>query len=443
MVKAKFPADFIWGTATASYQIEGAVFADGRGESIWDRFCRMPGRVLNGDRGDTACDHYHRYAEDVAIMRELGVNSYRFSIAWPRVFPTGKGKANPKGLDFYKRLLDELEAAGIRPMATLYHWDLPQALQEECGGWVSRDVAFYFRDYAAYVFEQIGDRLGWVVTINEPWVAAMLGYGFGTHAPGIRDFKAALQAGHYLLYGHGLTVQVFREIGLPGQVGLALNLTPYYPHRDAPEDLAVARRMDGITNRWYLDAVLRGQYPEDVAEWYAERKVLPDLPREDLTVISQPIDFLGINYYTRGIVGHSDEDPCGLKEYPPEGPVTDMNWEVYPQGLYDLLTRITRDYGSIPLYITENGAAFPDQVEDGRVRDTARTAYLEAHFHQAAEALAKEVPLRGYFVWSLLDNFEWAFGYSKRFGIVYVDYQSQERIIKGSGLWYRDFIRNG
>ena len=321
LVKAKFPADFIWGTATASYRFEGAVFADGRGESIWDRLCRMPGRVKRrpgGHRPRPLSPLRRGCGDREGARREFLSLLYCVAAGFS---PRGKRKANPKGLDFYKRLLDELEAAGIRPMATLYHWDPPQALQEECGGWVSRDVAFYFRDYAAYVFEQIGDRLGWVVTINEPWVAAMLGYGFGTHAPGIRDFKAALQAGHYLLYGHGLTVQVFREIGLPGQVGPALNLTPYYPHRDAPEDLAVARRMDGITNRWYLDAVLRGQYPEDVAEWYAERKVLPDLPREDLTVISQPIDFLGINYYTRELWVTVMRTRVGSKNILQKGPL--------------------------------------------------------------------------------------------------------------------------
>jgi beta-glucosidase len=440
-VKERFPKDFVWGVATASYQIEGAVFADGRGESIWDRFCRMPGRVAGGDRGDIACDHYHRYQEDVALMAELGVDSYRFSIAWPRVFPAGKGKPNPKGLDFYKRLLDELDKVGIKPMATLYHWDLPQALQEEYGGWVSRDVALYFQDYAAYVLEEIGERLPWVVTINEPWVAAMLGYGYGTHAPGIRDFKAALTAGHHLLYGHGLAVQAFRELGIAGQIGITLNLTPYYPYSDEEKDVCIARRMDGMTNRWYLDPVLKGEYPADVAEWFEERQILPDLPMEDLAIIAEPIDFLGINYYTRGIVGHSDEDPCCVKEYPPEFPVTDMGWEIYPQGLYDLLTRLTKDYGPIPMYITENGAAFPDQAEEGRVHDTARVEYLEAHFHQAAEAVASGVPLRGYYVWSFLDNFEWAFGYSKRFGIVFVDYQSQARAIKDSGLWYRDFLR--
>lgn len=439
-MKRDFPEDFVWGTATASYQIEGAVFADGRGESIWDRFCRMPGRVHGGHRGDIACDHYRRYAEDVAIMKELGVDSYRFSIAWPRIFPAGRGKPNPKGLDFYQRLLDELEKAGIKPMATLYHWDLPQVLQEEFGGWVSRDVAKYFRDYAVYVLERIGERLHWVVTINEPWVAAMLGYGYGVHAPGIRDFKAALTAGHHLLYGHGLVVQAFREMGLPGEIGITLNLTPYYPHSDAEEDIAVARRMDGFNNRWYLDPVFKGQYPQDVVEWFEERKILPSFPGEDLAVIAQPTDFLGINYYSRGIVGHSEEDPFGVKQYPPEFPVTDMDWEIYPQGLYDLLTRLHQDYGPIPLYITENGAAFPDKVEDGRVHDKDRIAYLEAHIQKAAEAIAHGVPLRGYYVWSLLDNFEWAFGYSKRFGIVYVDYQSLERIIKDSGLWYRDFL---
>lgn len=440
-MKTQFPQDFVWGTATASYQIEGAAAVDGRGESIWDRFSRMPGRVVNGDTGDVACDHYHRYAEDVAIMKELGVDSYRFSIAWPRVFPDGKGKPNPKGLDFYKRLLDELDKHAIRPAVTLYHWDLPAALQDQYGGWVCRDVALYFRDYAAYVLEELGERFHQVITINEPWVAAMLGYAFGVHAPGIRDVKSALLAGHHLLLGHGLAVEVYRELNLPGEIGITLNLAPAYPCCDDPRDQAVALIVDGTNNRWYLDPVLKGKYPEDIVEWYDAKNLLPDLPQEDLQVIAAPTDFLGINYYTRSLVGHSDEDPRGLKEYKPDSPVTDMGWEVYPQGLYDLLTRLDRDYGPIPLYITENGAAYPDDVEGDAIHDQDRIAYLESHFDAAARAIAAGVPLRGYYVWSLLDNFEWAFGYTKRFGIVYVDYESQRRIIKDSGLWLRDFLR--
>ena len=440
-MKSKFPHDFVWGTATASYQIEGAADADGRGESIWDHFSRMPGRVVNGHTGDVACDHYNRYAEDVKIMADLGVDAYRFSIAWPRIFPEGKGKPNPKGLDFYQRLLDELEKHNIRAAATLYHWDLPQVLQDTYGGWVNRDVALYFRDYAAYVLEKLGERLFQVITINEPWVAAMLGYAFGVHAPGIRDYKAALHASHHLLYGHGLAVQVYRELNLPGEIGITLNLTPFYPRCDDPRDAEAVRIIDGTNNRWFLDPVLKGKYPEDIVEWYEARGMMVDLPGDDLKVIGEKSDFLGINYYSRGIVGHSDDDPRGFKQYSPDSPVTDMGWEVYPTGLYDLLTRLTRDYGSIPLYITENGAAYPDVVEDDKVHDKERLDYLQRHFEQAARAIEDGVPLKGYYVWSLLDNFEWALGYTKRFGIVYVDYDTQERILKDSALWYRDFLR--
>lgn len=434
----KFPKDFIWGTATASYQIEGAVDKDGRGESIWDRFSRTPGKVVNGDTGDEACDHYHRYEEDVQIMKDMGIDSYRFSIAWPRVFPTGKGKPNPKGLDFYQRLLDELEANGISPSVTLYHWDLPQVLQDD-GGWVNRDTAYYFRDYAYYIFSKLGDRVQFWITHNEPWCAAYLGYGNGEHAPGLKNFKDSLLAAHHILYSHGLAVQSFRDEGLEGQIGITLNLTPQYPVSDKPEDIEAAKRVDGFNNRWYLDPVLRGEYPHDMVEAFTAQGVMPKLQGGDLETISVPIDFLGINFYSRGIVGYGDNE-LGVKHYPPENPVTHMGWEVYPQALYDLLVRLVQDYGEIPLYITENGAAYPDKLVNGEVHDEERISYIEQHIKVCADAIAAGVPLKGYYLWSLLDNFEWAFGYDRRFGIVYVDFKTQKRYLKDSAKWYGQFI---
>lgn len=436
-----FPESFIWGAATAAYQIEGAWDEDGKGPSIWDVFCRVPGAIQGGDTGDVACDHYHRWREDVALMRELGLRAYRFSISWPRVLPEGKGKVNRPGLDFYDRLVDALLAAEIQPFVTLYHWDLPQALQEE-GGWPVRDTACRFADFAGVVSRRLGDRVRRWITLNEPWVAAYAGYGNGYHAPGIRNPLAAVQATHHLLLAHGLAVPVLRENGdAATRVGITLNLSPVHPASDRPADEEAARRYDGFLNRWFLDPLFRGHYPEDMLEMLGS--ALPDRYEEDLETIAVPVDFLGVNHYTRTVVA---DDPDSVvvetREVNPTGrPYTEMGWEVYPEGLYEILTRVHRDYAPPCIYITENGAAFADQVDaEGRVHDAQRVDFLREYIAQAHRALEEGVPLAGYFVWTLLDNFEWAYGYSKRFGIVYVDFATQERIVKDSGIWYRGVI---
>lgn len=436
-----FPESFIWGAATAAYQIEGAWDEDGKGPSIWDVFCRVPGAIQNGDTGDVACDHYHRWREDVALMRELGLRAYRFSISWPRVLPEGKGKVNRPGLDFYDRLVDALLAAEIQPFVTLYHWDLPQALQEE-GGWPVRDTACRFADFADVVSRRLGDRVRRWITLNEPWVAAYAGYGNGYHAPGIRNPLAAVQATHHLLLAHGLAVPVLRENGdAATRVGITLNLSPVHPASDRPADEGAAHRYDGFLNRWFLDPLFRGHYPEDMLEMLGS--ALPDRYEEDLETIAVPVDFLGVNLYTRTVVA---DDPDSVvvetREVKPTGrPYTEMGWEVYPEGLYEILTRVHRDYAPPCIYVTENGAAFADRVSaDGRVHDAQRVDFLREYIAQAHRALEEGVPLAGYFVWTLLDNFEWAYGYSKRFGIVYVDFATQERIVKDSGIWYRGVI---
>ncbi len=431
----KFPEDFVWGAATASYQIEGAFDEDGRGESIWDRFSKTPGKVLHGHTGDVACDHYHLYKEDVALIKELGVDSYRFSVAWPRIMPEGD-RVNQKGIDFYKRLVDELLKSGIAPAVTLYHWDLPQALEEQ-GGWLNRDTAKYFRDYAMTVFAELGDTVTSWITMNEPWCSAFLGYGIGVHAPGKADIPSSFVAAHHLLLGHGLALQGYRQLNIPAEIGITLNLTPQYAVSTRPADALAARKADGFQNRWYLDPIFRGAYPEDMTEGLS--CVAPAVKGGDLELISGPIDFLGINFYTRALVSADEQGQPQTEQ--PEREVTAMGWEVYPESLFDLLVRVHTDYGPIPLYITENGAAYEDAVEDGRIRDTKRQAYLEQHIAQAARALEAGVPLRGYYVWSLLDNFEWAFGYERRFGIIYVDFDTQERIFKDSARWYQSFVR--
>lgn len=443
MAKLSFPDGFIWGAATAAYQIEGAWKEDGKGESIWDRFSHTPGKIENGDTGDVACDHYHRYHDDVKLMKELGLKAYRFSVSWPRIFPSGKGQVNQAGVDFYKRLVDALLKEDIIPAATLYHWDLPQALEDE-GGWPNRDTAKYYSDYAAYMFEEFGDSIPLWITHNEPFVAAFLGYGMGIHAPGHKDLKAALMASHNLLYSHGLAVQAFGEIGMgSAQIGITLNLSRVEPASDSEADRDAARRMDAATNRLFLDPVFLGRYPEEVLEIAAQLDLGQFLNREDdLKLINQPIDFLGVNYYTRTLV---ESDPKGqfMAANTVEGPLekTDMGWEIYPEGLFTLLKRLKEEYNDPNLYITENGAAFPDQVdEDGLVHDPKRVKYLEEHFAQAHRAIEEGVKLKGYFVWSLMDNFEWAFGYTKRFGLFYVDYPTQKRIWKDSARFYQKVI---
>lgn len=436
-----FPPGFLFGTATAAYQIEGAVSEDGRGPSIWDTFSHTPGKVYRGDNGDIACDHYHRVDADLDLMASLGCRSYRFSIAWPRVLPTGQGQVNQRGLDFYRRLLDGLHARGIVPMVTLYHWDLPQALQD-AGGWPARDTAARFADYAAVVAAELGDRIPLWITLNEPWVSAFAGHLQGRHAPGLSDLATALRAAHHLLLGHGLAVQALRAGHGDGQVGISLNLTDVAPASSDPADVAAAARFDGQANRWFLDPVLRGSYPADLLAWYQDRAGVSALAAEDLAVAAQPLDFLGVNFYQHHRIAAGDGDSLyGARRVPFQGPVTHLGWPIEPAGLSRLLARLTRDYGPLPLYVTENGACFYDYADpQGRVHDQERVEYLAGYVGAAAEAIASGADLRGYYVWSLLDNFEWALGYGPRFGLVYVDYRTQERILKTSARWYADLI---
>jgi beta-glucosidase len=431
VVPGTFPVSFRFGVAMAAYQIEGAVNEDGRGASIWDAFCRRPGAVSGGDTGDVACDHYHRWSEDLDLMAALGIESYRFSISWPRVQPDGRGALNRLGVDFYKRLCAGLRERGIEPVATLYHWDLPLARQA-VGGWAVRDTAERFAEYAALMAGEL-DVDAWI-THNEPWVVAFLGHAEGVKAPGIRDWPTALLASHHLLLSHGLAAQALH--GKPR--GITLNLAPV-----RSGDPMAAARMDGYLNRWFLDPVFRGSYPEDMVERYERRYGPFDVVRDgDLAVISEPIDFLGINYYfPQRVRSDPARQPLEISPVLPPPPTTAMGWEVDPDGLHELLLRVRRDYGNVPIYITENGAAFEDgPVVNGTLEDPRRVEYLESHLSALARAVADGVDVRRYFAWSMLDNFEWEHGYSKRFGLVYVDYATQRRVPKRSGLWYRDFI---
>ena len=431
------PAGFLWGAATSAYQVEGAANVDGRGRSVWDRFCETPGVVRNGDTGEVACDFYHRFREDVALMDELGLTAFRFSVAWPRVVPDGRGRVNERGLDFYDRLVDELLAHGIRPVVNLYHWDLPVPL-EDAGGWPARATAEAFCEYAEVVARRLGDRVADWMTHNEPRVAAWLGYGMGIHAPGRTSVEHALAAAHHILLSHGLAVDVIRQAAPGSRVGIALDSTHVYPASDDQEDVAAARIVDGERNRWYLDPLFGRPYPPDLLERYAP--AAPPVREGDLTLIAAPLDFLGVNYYTRQVVARgADGAPRVLR---PEGSTyTEMGWEISPDGLHDLLVRLHADYAPPALWITENGAAFGDvRVHDGAVRDPERAAYIAAHVAATRRAIAAGIPVGGYFVWSLLDNFEWAEGYSKRFGIVYVDYPTLERVPKSSFHAYRDLI---
>ena len=434
-----------FGAATAAFQVEGATHADGRGESIWDRFCRTPGAVANGDTGDIACEHYRRWEADLDLMAALGLESYRFSIAWPRVQPTGQGPVNAPGLGFYRALAEGLRERGIEPIATLYHWDLPQALQDE-GGWASRDTAMRFAEYAAICGDALGDVVTQWITHNEPWVVAFLGHAAGVKAPGIRDWPTAVRVSHHLLLSHGLATQALRgSVGSSANVGIALNLAPVHAAGPGEDHEGAARRMDGHLNRWFLDPILRGRYPSDMLDVY-ERMGAGALGSEfrngDLPAIAEPIDFLGVNYYfPQRVFAAPQHGPLGLHHAPAPPPTTAMGWEVDPGGLHDLLLRLRRDYGPLPVYITENGASFDDPPEsEGLIEDPQRTSYLRGHLEALAHAVADGVDVRRYCVWSLLDNFEWEHGYDKRFGIVHVDYRTQRRSLKRSALWYRDFI---
>ncbi|NUR86715.1 MAG: beta-glucosidase [Nonomuraea sp.] len=440
----RFPTGFRFGAATSAYQIEGATAEDGRGVSIWDTFVRQPGRVVGGHHGDVAIDHYHRFREDVRIMADLGLTAYRFSVSWPRVQPAGFGKINQEGLDFYRRLTDELLEHGIEPWLTLYHWDLPQPL-EDAGGWPVRDTAYRFADYAAAVHDALQDRVHTWATVNEPWCAAFLGYASGEHAPGRREPENALKAAHHLLLAHGLAVPALR----PSRVGGCVNLYPVSPATDDPRDVSAARRIDVLQNRLFLDPLLKGSYPEEV----------PIEPKEgDLEIISTPIDVLLVNYYSPYTVSGSQPGKASATSAPTGAgspwvgaedvafvgrdlPVTAMGWEVEASGLVDVLDMVAREYPPIAMVVSENGSAYEDVLQDGRVRDTERTAYLRDHLAACREAIDQGIPLEGYFAWSLMDNFEWAWGYGKRFGLVHVDFDTQERLPKDSAHWYAEIIR--
>ncbi|WP_327070382.1 glycoside hydrolase family 1 protein [Kitasatospora sp. NBC_01302] len=461
-----FPSDFLWGAATSAYQIEGAAQEDGRTPSIWDTFCRTPGKVLGGESGDRAADHYHRYREDVALLSRLNLGAYRFSVSWPRVQPTGRGPAAQRGLDFYRRLTDELLAAGIRPVVSLYHWDLPQELEDQ-GGWPARDTAERFGEFAALVAGAIGDRAGIWATLNEPWCAAFLGYGSGVHAPGRTAPGDALRAAHHLNLGHGLALSALRAtLPTTAQASICLNLHQVRPLTDAPADLEAARRIDAVGNRIFTGPILQGRYPEDLLLDTAALVDWGTLVRPgDERTIAGPIDLLGLNYYTptlvsgvvptepntggdRGTDGHGggEHSPWPGADrvlfHRPPGETTEMGWAVDPTGLHELITEVSRAHPGLPLLITENGAAYDDRpAPTGAVHDPQRIAYLHGHLAAVHRAIADGAPVRGYFVWSLLDNFEWSYGYSKRFGLVHVDYPTQRRTPKSSAAWYADAAR--
>lgn len=438
---ARFPEDFLWGAATSAYQIEGSPLADGAGESIWHRFSHTPGRTANGETGDVACDHYNRAPADVALLAQLGLNAYRFSISWSRVLPQGRGTVNARGVGFYDRLVDALLARGIRPVPTLYHWDLPQAL-DELGGWVERDSAEWFADYARVMFRALGDRVPMWSTLNEPWVVVDGGYVHGTLAPGVRNLDSAARVAHNLLRAHGAAVQAYRAEG-KREIGIVFNIEPKRAASDDPRDQVATGRADAWMNRQFLEPVLGRGYPAELREIYGG--AWRDPSDEDLRLIAQPIDFLGINYYTRSVTRHdAGALPVRASAVRQTGAVyTETGWEVHPAGLTDTLVWVKERSGGLPLYVTENGAAFPDPatVANGTVDDPLRVAYYREHLRAALEAMARGVDLRGYFAWSLLDNFEWSLGYAKRFGIVHVDFATQKRTPKASARFYADVVR--
>ena len=433
-LKKKFPTNFAWGVATSAFQIEGAGKSDGKGLSIWDKFCEQPGVIADGSDGMNACDHYNRWEQDIQMIADLGVNTYRLSVSWPRVQPDGQGAWNDKGMDFYERLIDSLLEKNISPSVTLNHWDLPDSLQQ-IGGWANRDTVHRFVDYARNVASKLSDRVYSFTTHNEPWVISHLGHESGIFAPGIKHRGIATQVSHHLLLSHGLALQAIRADQCNAKLGIVLNLAPMHSASPSPADLKKTKIEDGRLLRWYLDPLLKGHYPEDVLDFLGTDA--PQMHSGDLLNIQQPLDFLGVNYYSRSVVtaeGTWDVAKGGL-------PLTDMNWEIYPQGLTELLTRIHKDYKVPPIYITENGAAFKDEVVKGLVHDKQRVDYLKDHITAVASAIDQGVPVAGYMVWSLMDNFEWASGYEKRFGIVHVNYETQARTLKDSAKWYQQFLK--
>ena len=435
MATQVFPANFFWGTATASFQIEGATREDGRSESIWDRFAATPGKIRTGETGDPACDSYHRYKDDIAIMRELGLNAYRFSIAWPRVIPDGDGAINAAGLDYYDRLVDALRAAGIEPFVTLYHWDLPQALQDR-GGWAERATVEAFVRYVDAVVERLGDRVKYWATHNEPWCIAILSNEIGEHAPGLRSRLTALQVAHNVLLSHGQAVPLIHQRCPDGQVGIVLNFTPAYPATDSAADQLATRLVNARVNRWFIDPLTGHGYPQDAWEYYGAD--VPQIMHGDMETIAAPLDFLGVNYYTRSVCRDLTGGASGrILNQRDNGNVTDRDWEIFPQGMYDLLTWLNDEYRFPQLFLTENGASYDDTIAaDGHIHDPARQEFLRQHLTTLLRAIDAGVPLQGYFCWTLMDNFEWTFGTSSRFGLAYTDFTSQRRIIKDSGYWY-------
>ena len=447
----QFPSEFLWGTATSAYQIEGAVAEGGRGPSIWDTYCKRPGKIYKGQTGEIACDHYHLYKDDVALMKQMGLQAYRFSISWSRVMPAGRGKLNTTGINYYRSLLTELRAAGIRPFVTLYHWDLPQTLYEEYGGFMSRNCAHDFADYAAMMARELGDLVSDWITINEPWEHACMGHMLGEHAPGRHSPRAYFHVMHNLLLGHGLAARRIKEIRPEANVGITLSMTPIHPATDTEKDRQATRLANEFMNHIALGPLLKGEYPRDL--WKRVWLIRPRLEKDDMKIISEaPLDFLGLNNYSREWAAYKWYVPfinawvTGKENAPGEFVKngvqhTSMGWEVYPEGLGECLQIIRDEYGNPPVYITENGAAFDDRLEDGRVHDEKRIDYLRAYLKEARRAIEAGSDLRGYFVWSFMDNFEWAVGYAKRFGLVYTNYETRARVIKDSGHWYGELIR--
>ncbi|OES46639.1 GH1 family beta-glucosidase [Domibacillus iocasae] len=443
MAIIEFPKEMKWGAATAAYQIEGAALEDGRGLSIWDTFSKTPGNVLNGDNGDVACDSYHRYKEDVQIMKELGINVYRFSISWPRIFPAGTGEINQKGLQYYHNLVDELLENGIEPMCTLYHWDLPQALQDQ-GGWENRKTVDAFADYAEQIFKEFDGKIKKWITINEPWCVSFLSNFIGIHAPGFQNLKLATDISHHLLLAHGKAVARFRDLKVEGSIGYAPNTEWLEPFSSKQEDIDACNRGMGWFIEWFFDPVFKGQYPHFMLEVFDKHGAAPAIQAGDMEIISQKIDFVGINYYT-GSVGRykKDADLFDLEKVDIGYEKTDFDWNIYPEGFYKVLLKIKDQYGDIPVYITENGACYNDEVENGRVKDQGRIDYLKQHLTSLKRAMDSGVQIKGYLAWSLLDNFEWAEGYHKRFGIVHVDFNTLKRTKKDSYYWYKQTVKNG
>lgn len=435
--KDGFPSDFIWGCSTASYQVEGATQADGRGSSIWDSFCRKPGAVYGGMNGDLACDSYHRYREDIELLKGLGVDSYRWSIAWPRIQPQGSGRPLQAGLDYYKRLADTAAEAGIQSAATLYHWDLPQGL-EDAGGWPSRETALRFADYADIMFRELGDRVGRWFTLNEPWCSAILGYELGIHAPGIKDRPAAYRAVHHLLLGHGLAVKAYRACGLSAPIGIVLNTQTPRPATRSQADIDAADRASDQGTALWLDPIYGRGYPQ---RHLAAKAVTMPIVAGDMETIAAPLDFLAVNFYSESAMMADPTQREGFREAPTWQDKTEMGWDIVPEGLHRMLAKICGRWPVKALFIAENGAAFADAVEPGnRIRDTRRIDYLRAHLAACSRAIAEGIPLKGYFAWSLMDNFEWSFGYTKRFGLVHVDPETGKRLPKDSYYFYRDLV---